>query len=150
MALRKIEEGAKGFFSEFWKFAAKGNVFDLAVAVVIGNAFTAMVNGLVADFFLPLLSLLTGNINLSTFSYTLPVRTGEPVIIKYGHFLDVVVNFLIIAIAVFVFFNIISRVRAKLERAEVEEPAAPPVSTQEKLLSEIRDILKEQTSERSQ
>lgn len=140
MVIGKLEtKRIEGIFAEFWKFAAKGNVFDLAVAVVVGNAFTAMVNSLVSDFFLPIISILTGNINLGTFSYTLPVRTGEPVIIKYGHFLDVVVNFIIIAFAVFVLFKMISRLRERIMRAEEAAPATP----QEKLLAEIRDLLKE-------
>ena len=139
-----IDKKTKGFFSEFSKFAAKGNVFDLAVAVIVGNAFSAVVNGLVADFFLPLLSVLTGNINLTTFSYTLDLPAAEPVIIKYGHFLEVTVNFLIIALAVFMMFKLITRIRTRLVRAEKNEPPAPPVSTEEKLLSEIRDLLKEQ------
>ena len=144
MMMETIEKKVGGFFSDFWKFAAKGNVFDLAIAVVVGNAFTAVVNGLVADFFLPLLSVLTGNINLSTLSYTLPVKAAEPVVIKYGHFMEVTLNFLIVAFSVYVMFTFITRLRAKLARAEEKEPASPAVSTEEKLLSEIRDILKEQ------
>lgn len=144
----EIDKRAKGFFAEFSKFAAKGNVFDLAVAVVVGNAFSQVVNGLVADFFLPLLSVPTGTINLTTFSYALPVHTAEPVIIKYGHFLEVTMNFLVIALAVFLMFKLITRIRTRLERAEELEPAAPPVSTEEKLLSEIRDLLKGQSHQK--
>jgi large conductance mechanosensitive channel len=135
-----VKRKAKGFFSEFWKFAAKGNVFDLAVAVVIGTAFTAVVNGLVADFLLPLLSLLTGNINLTDFSYTLAIPAATPVVIKYGAFLQVFLNFLIIALAVFVLFKLITRMRERL--AGKDEPPSPPVSNEEKLLTEIRDLLK--------
>lgn len=140
-ATEGIEKKVGGFFSGFWKFAAKGNVFDLAVAVVVGTAFTAVVNGLVADFLLPLLSLLTGNINLNDFSYTLPVQSATPVIIKYGAFLQVFLNFLITALAVFLFFRLIQGVRERIARKD--EPPEPPVSNEEKLLTEIRDLLKE-------
>jgi large conductance mechanosensitive channel len=144
MMMKQIEKKVGGFFTEFWKFAAKGNVFDLAIAVVVGNAFTAVVNGLVADFFLPMLSVLTSNINLSTLAYTLPMKAGEPVVIKYGHFLGVTLNFLIVAFSVYIMFIFITRLRARLTKAEEKEPTPPPISTEEKLLSEIRDLLKEQ------
>ena len=145
MARDVIEKKVGGLLSEFWKFAAKGNVFDLAIAVVVGTAFTAVVNGLVADFLLPLLSLLTGSINLNDFSYTLPVSSATPVIIKYGAFLQVLVNFLIVAFAVFVMFKLITRVRERIARAEENTPPSPPVSNEEKLLTEIRDLLKERS-----
>jgi large conductance mechanosensitive channel len=145
MVLKDVEKGVGGFFAQFWKFAAKGSVFDLAIAVVVGNAFTAVVNGLVSDLFLPLLSVPTGSINLSTFSYTLPVKTVEPVVIKYGAFLEVTVNFIIVALSVFMLFLFITRLRERLTRVEEKEPVAPPVTTQEKLLGEIRDLLKEQS-----
>lgn len=131
-----------GFFSDFWKFAAKGNVFDLAVAVVVGNAFTAVVNGLVSDFLLPILSLFTNNVNLNEFSIKLPVHSATPVVIKYGAFLQVVVNFLIIAMSIFLFFRFFQGLRNRVAKREEKEPAPPPVSNEEKLLTEIRDILK--------
>jgi large conductance mechanosensitive channel len=136
----EVQKRARGFFSEFWKFAAKGNVFDLAVAVVVGTAFTAVVNGLVADFLLPILSLLTGNINLTDFSYTLAIPAATPVVLKYGAFLQVFLNFLIVALAVFVMFRFIQRMRERI--AGKDEPPEPPVSNEEKLLTEIRDLLK--------
>lgn len=136
----EMQKRARGFFGEFWKFAAKGNVFDLAVAVVVGTAFTAVVNGLVADFLLPVLSLLTGSINLSDFSYTLAIPAATPVVIKYGAFLQVFLNFLIVALTVFVMFKFIQRMRERI--AGKDEPPAPPVSSEEKLLTEIRDLLK--------
>lgn len=144
MMMAQVEKKVGGFFSEFWKFAAKGNVFDLAVAVVVGNAFTAVVNGLVSDFLLPVLSLLTSNVNLNDFAYTLPVSSATPVVIKYGAFLQVFLNFLITAMAVFLFFQLIQSMRERL--ASKDEPPSPPVSNEEKLLTEIRDLLKARPS----
>jgi large conductance mechanosensitive channel len=131
------------FFREFWKFAAKGNVMDLAIAVILGNAFSAVVNSLVADILMPLLSLATGNINLSSFSYELraPLGTIPAVSINYGHLLQSAVNFLIIALSIFVMFKVITNVRKRLVRDEAEQ-GAPTLTTEERLLTEIRDLLK--------
>src|SRR5437868_2771143 len=100
--VKVVEKKAGGFFSEFWKFAARGNVFDLAVAVILGNAFSAVVNALVSDIITPLLSLLTRNVNLNTFAYEIRARSSDtpPVVLGYGHLLQVAVNFLIIALSI--------------------------------------------------
>jgi large conductance mechanosensitive channel len=139
--LAEVREKAGGFLHEFWSFAAKGNVFDLAVAVILGNAFGAVVNSLVADIVMPFLSIATGSLeDLSGLKYTL----GGRVLISYGHFLQVFLNFLVIAFAIFFMFKIISGLRKRLARKEEANPAvkAEPTDDQ-KLLMEIRDALKQ-------
>ena len=144
--------GVGGFFSEFWKFAAKGNILDLAIGVVIGTSFTAIVNSLVADIIMPLISLISPSANLATWQYTLhspSVINGlstTPVVFNYGHLVQVSANFVLVALSIFVFFKLFSQLRQRLMRTEeAEQKAAPPdpVSTQEKLLCEIRDLLRE-------
>lgn len=151
----RVVRGAQGFFTEFWKFAAKGNAIQLAIAVVIGGAFGGIVNSLVTDIITPLLSILTGNVDFSTWAYTIrPERMVDgaldpALVIGYGKLLQATLNFLIIGISIFLLFKLFSGVIERLRsRAEEEEKAAPPepVSTEEKLLSEIRDLLKEQTN----
>lgn len=139
--LGKIEKKAGGFLSEFWAFAAKGNVFDLAVAVILGNAFSAVVNALVADVFMPLMSIATGNIeDLSGFKYTLADR----VVISYGHFLQIFINFIIIALSIFLMFKLITTLRKRLEKKQEQNPETKPEPTEDqKLLMEIRDSLKQ-------
>jgi large conductance mechanosensitive channel len=141
MALKYIEEKAGGFFKEFWKFAAKGNAVQLAVAVVLGTAFGAIVNSLVADIIMPLLSLATNNVDFSMWSYTL----REGVVIGYGRLIQASINFLVVGLSIFVIFKMFSGVAKRLRRKEAEEPAVA-VTTEEKLLSEIRDLLKEQAN----
>ncbi len=151
----KIVHGARGFFSEFWKFAAKGNAFQLAVAVVLGSAFGAIVNSLVTDIIMPFLSLLTHNSNFATWSYvirppmTLAGTTTPALVIGYGHLLQATLNFLIIGLSIFLIFKLFSRVIERFQRTEAATPPEP-VSTEEKLLSEIRDLLKEEVRSRAQ
>ena len=109
----------------------KGNVVDLAVAVVIGNAFSAVVNSLVADIVTPLLSMLTGsgatdikNLSLTLRSPNPFVTNAQPLLLQYGTFLQAIINFLVISLSIFLFFKIISGARRKLFR-EGEE-AVPP------------------------
>lgn len=150
MKIRGIEERVGGFFSEFWKFAAKGNAIQLAVAVVIGGAFGAIVNSLVADIITPLLSVLTGNVNFSTWAYTIRPAgvsagtTTPALVIGYGKLLQATLNFLIVGLSIFGLFKIFQGVLIRFQRKEAETPPTAPVSNEEKLLCEIRDLLKEQ------
>ncbi|MBO1512795.1 large-conductance mechanosensitive channel protein MscL [Metabacillus bambusae] len=113
---------------EFKKFALKGNVLDLAVAVVIGAAFGKIVTSLVNDIITPIIGLLMGGVNFSHLSYS---------VIKYGAFIQSVIDFFIIAFSIFLVVRFFNRFKKK------EEAAAPVVDTKEELLKEIRDLLKE-------
>lgn len=135
-----------GFFSEFKKFAVKGNVIDLAVGVVIGAAFGGITKSLVDDVIMPPLGLLVSNVDFSRLHLVLRqavVEGGEviepAVTLNYGNFIQSVFNFLIIAFAIFLLVRTINRVREK----EAAKPA-PAVNKQEVLLGEIRDLLKGQ------
>lgn len=125
----------KSFMKEFKEFAVKGNVIDLAVAVIIGTAFGKIVASLVADIIMPLVSLLFGGARFAELSAL--VGGAE---IKYGLFLQNVFDFLIIALVIFVMLRFVN----KLKRKEEVAPTSLPVPTPEELLlSEIRDLLKE-------
>jgi large conductance mechanosensitive channel len=129
--------------SEFREFAVKGNVVDLAVGVIIGGAFGKIVTSLVDQIVMPPIGWLIGGINFSDLKVTLPVNptnpTGEPAVIEYGAFINVLIQFVIVA---FVIFMIVKGINA-LRRKEAETPAAPPAPTAtEALLMEIRDSLK--------
>ncbi|MGG3562703.1 large conductance mechanosensitive channel protein MscL [Neobacillus rhizosphaerae] len=121
-------------WDEFKKFAMKGNVIDLAVGVIIGGAFGKIVSSLVADVIMPLVGLLLGGVKFTS----LMVKIGGAEL-KYGQFIQNVVDFFIIAFSIFLFVKFINRFKKK------EEPAAVVVKVdrQEELLAEIRDLLKE-------
>ncbi|MCU0443905.1 MAG: large-conductance mechanosensitive channel protein MscL [Microscillaceae bacterium] len=121
-------------FKEFQAFIMRGNVMDLAVGVIIGGAFGAIVNSLVADILMPVLGLLTGGINFSGLSFTF-----GGAVVAYGKFIQAVFSFLILAFAIFSMVKAINSLQKKKEEAP-PAPAAP--SAQEVLLGEIRDLLK--------
>ena len=130
------------FFDEFRTFAVRGNVIDLAVGVVIGGAFGKIVTSLVNDLITPPLGLLIGGGGFSNLTVTLRrAHDGiAAVTVNYGAFIQTVINFLIIAFAIFLFVRLINR----LKRAEAASPAAPPApSREEVLLTDIRDALRE-------
>ncbi|MDX1375841.1 MAG: large-conductance mechanosensitive channel protein MscL [Burkholderiales bacterium] len=123
-----------GMLKEFREFAVKGNVVDLAVAVIIGGAFGKIVASLVSDIVMPLVGVLLGGVNFTG----LAVKVGSASIL-YGKFLQTCVDFLIIAWAIFIAVKLINRLKREAPAAE-PAPAAPP--RQEVLLEEIRDLLK--------
>ena len=123
-------------FKEFKEFAFNGNVIDLAVGVVLGAAFNAIVSSLVADVFMPILGIVTGGQDFSGLSYTV----GEAEI-TYGKFIQTVFIFLLTAIALFMFVKVINRMRRKEEAKPAPAPPVPPADIV--LLTEIRDLLKE-------
>jgi large conductance mechanosensitive channel len=134
---------------EFKKFAMRGNVIDLAVGIIIGAAFTAIVNSLVNDVLMPPLGLAIGGIDFSDFFITLKgaggyatleqAKAAGAVTLNYGLFVNSIIKFLIVAFAVFILVKQINR----LQRAEAEKPAPPPPPPQDVvLLAEIRDILR--------
>lgn len=116
----------KKFVSEFKEFITKGNVMDLAVGVIIGGAFQSIVNSLVNDIFMPLLSLVTGGIDFSSWAITLG-REGieNPATISYGNFIAAVVNFVLMATVLFLLIKGINSARNALSKPEVKKPEAP-------------------------
>jgi large conductance mechanosensitive channel len=119
---------------EFKEFAMKGNVVDLAVWVVIGAAFGKIVTSLVEDLMMPLIGWIFGKVDFSQLTLPLPAMMGDPVVLKYGVFLTVLVNFLIVAFAIFFF------VVKPINKMKKPAPAAWPSDND--LLAEIRDLLK--------
>ena len=118
---------------EFKEFISRGNMMDLAVGVIIGAAFTAIVNSLVKDLINPLIGLFMGKIDLSNLKFTIGEAT-----FKYGSFLNAVINFLIIALVVFFLIKLVNKITPK---KEVEEDPAP--TNEEIYLRQIRDLLQE-------
>lgn len=130
------------FFKEFRDFAMRGNVVDLAVGVIIGAAFGKIVSSLVANIIMPPLGLLIGGVDFKQFKWVLKPAQGEtpPVVMEYGIFLQNIFDFIIIAFAIFIAIKLMNKLHKK---KEVEKPVAKP-SNEEVLLSEIRDLLKQQ------
>ncbi|NDL65960.1 large-conductance mechanosensitive channel protein MscL [Acerihabitans arboris] len=131
------------FLQEFRKFAMRGNVVDLAVGVIIGAAFGKIVSSLVANVIMPPLGLLIGGVDFRSFGWVLKPAQGDTpaVVLQYGIFLQNIFDFLIVALAVFCVIKLIN----KLHRKHEDAPAAPPKpSAEETLLTEIRDLLKQQ------
>ena len=141
--MKHMREKTGGFFAEFRKFIARGNVMDMAVGVIIGGAFKSIADSLTADILMPLLGILTNQITFSN----LAVNVGGAVI-GYGKFLEAVLNFLIMAFAVFCIVKAINSFHRRPERQETAQAAAPAPSQEERLLTEIRDLLKAQKEER--
>lgn len=139
------------FLSDFKEFAMKGNVVDMAVGVIIGGAFGKIVSSLVNDIIMPVVSLCTGNVNFSELKTTLrPAVTDvagaiveEAVTFNYGMFIQNIVDFVIIALSIFVALRVIMKFKKKEEEAAAE-PEAPAGPTQEELLVQIRDLLKKE------
>ena len=132
-----------GMMEEFKTFAMKGNVVDLAVGVVIGGAFGAIVTSLVGDLIMPLVGIITGGIDLSKAVVVLKAASADgklpAVLFGYGKFLQTIINFTIVAFAIFM---LVKAMNAAKKKEEVAPAAAVLPSNQEKLLAEIRDLLK--------
>ena len=145
----------KKFFEEFKTFAMRGNVIDMAVGVVIGGAFGKITTSIVNDIIMPAISMLTGGVNFADWKIVLKeaVANAEGVIdpatevaIRYGNTIAIILDFIIIAFAVFCLVKALNSLHKKKEEPapEPEAPPAPPAPTTEELLAEIRDLLKEQ------
>jgi len=141
-----------GFFAEFKKFIARGNVMDMAVGVIIGGAFGKISTSLVNDIIMPAVSMLVGGINFSDWKIVLKqavldvdgvTELSPAVCINYGTFLSTILDFLIIAFAVFCLIRFLNNLHRKKEEAPAAPPAPPEPSAEEKLLTEIRDLLKD-------
>jgi large conductance mechanosensitive channel len=131
--------------SEFKAFAVKGNVVDMAVGIIIGAAFGKIVSSFVGDVVMPPLGILIGGVDFSDLAIVLKAAEGEAaaVTLGYGKFIQTVIDFTIVAFAIFMGIKVLN----KLKREEEAAPAAPPApSKEQELLSEIRDLLKAQQS----
>lgn len=136
-----------GMLKEFQDFALKGNVVDMAVGIIIGGAFGTIVTSLVNDVVMPPIGLLLGGVDFSNIKFVLKEATAdaEAVAINIGLFINALISFIIVAFAIFMVIKAMNKVRAQFEEekpAEEEAPAEP--TAEEKLLAEIRDLLKEQ------
>lgn len=133
----------KGFINEFKEFISRGNVIDLAVGVIIGGAFTAIVTSLVDDIVMPVIGLIIGGLNFEDLKYVIAPATGDAAeaAIYYGSFIQSVVNFLLIALVIFSVVKFINSFHRKNEEAAEE---APKEEESVLLLREIRDLLKDE------
>lgn len=146
---------SKKMLTEFKEFAMKGNIFDLAVGVIIGTAFSKIVTSMVNDIIMPLMGLILGNLNFKELKVALhmPIGKSTGIILTYGVFIQNIIDFLIVAFCIFMFMKIMTK-PAKLkfmkkkdteefpeQVAEVKE-VVPELTNEEKLLTEIRDLLK--------
>ncbi|HQK52817.1 MAG: large-conductance mechanosensitive channel protein MscL [Tissierellia bacterium] len=139
-------------WDDFKKFAFQGNVLDLAIGVIMGGAFGKIVTSVVNDLIMPVLGYLMAGIDFKDMKYVMSeaIMEGDTVIkpeaaIMYGNFIQNIVDFLIVALSIFLFIKLINKSKEKLKKQEeaAPEPEAPPAPTQEELLTEIRDLLKE-------
>ncbi len=127
----------KALFNEFKAFIAKGDVMSMAVGIIVGSAFTAIVTSLNQDILTPILGLILGKVDFSTLS----LRVGDASVM-YGNFIQAVITFLITALTLFFILKAFNRMTKKEEAKKSEEPAPVPADIQ--LLTEIRDLLKEE------
>lgn len=134
----------KKYIREFKEFAVKGNVIDLAVAVIIGGAFGKIVSSLVADVVMPLIGLIIGGIDFSNWKWILKAATASKpaVVLNIGLFLQNIFDFVIIALAIFVMIKLIGRLKRQLVKEQSSGGAATPLTKDQELLIEIRDLLK--------
>lgn len=132
------------FIKEFKEFAMKGNVVDMAVGIVIGAAFGKIVSSFVGDVIMPPLGVLIGGVDFTDLAITLKAASegAAAVTLSYGKFIQTVFDFTIVALAIFIAITVMN----KLKKAEEAAPSAPPEpSAEEKLLTEIRDLLKQKS-----
>lgn len=139
--LKKLKEKSSGLFGEFKKFISRGNVIDLAIGVIIGNAFSKIVTSLTNNILMPLVGVLVGGFDFNGLSVNIKVW-GREVCLKYGEFIQNTVDFLITAFCIFMVIKILNTIFAKKE--EKKEEAKPVKSDEVVLLEEIRDLLKKQ------
>lgn len=139
----------KKFFQEFKEFINKGNVLGLAVGVIIGGAFSTITTSLTNDIIMPIVSIFLGGVDFSSMAVALPTfyavaEDAVPNTLNYGSFLSAVINFLILSLVVFCIVKAVNRVMDSAKKKEEAAPPPPPEpSAEEKLLTEIRDLLKE-------
>jgi len=142
---KELREKGKGFFAEFRAFINKGNVLNLAVAFIMGAAFTAIVTSLAGDLIMPFISIIFGKINIEDLAWVV----SPDLTIHYGKFILAVVNFLLVAVILFVLMKIATAITDSYRRRKKKkappapaEPPAPPAETAESILKDIRELLK--------
>ena len=142
----------KKFFEEFKKFISKGNVVDMAVGIVVGSAFTKIVNSIVSDIITPLISLLIGNLSFNDLKIVFKAATEESseVALTYGNLIEAIINFIIIAFSMFCVIKAINAVKERMERAEKEKLAkeAAEKAEAEKLAAEEAEAARKAEEER--
>ena len=154
--MAKKEKKKCGIIKEFKEFALQGNLFDMAVGVLIGGVFKDLVNSFTDNVIMPIISIFTGSVDFSAWKIALPSlfgekidpETGEAIVnyLKFGDFISAVISFFILAVVIFLMIKGMNALRS-LDKRKKEEPAPEPdpePSNEEKLLMEIRDLLKEQ------
>ena len=138
----------KKFWREFNEFINKGNVLGLAVGVIIGGAFSTITTSLTNDIIMPIVSIFLGGVDFSTMNLALPTffpvaDEAVPNTLNYGNFISAVINFLILALVVFLIVKAVNKAMSLTKKREEETPPPPPTpSNEEVLLTEIRDLLK--------
>ncbi len=134
------------FISDFKAFAIKGNVVDLAIGVIVGGAFGKIVSSLVNDIIMPPLGLMIGGMNFKNMAIVLKpaTETTAEVAVRYGLFVNQIIDFVIVAFTIFVAIRLVQNLRRKEEVAPTEATVAAVPSNEEKLLAEIRDLLKKE------
>lgn len=137
--IKDVAGKGKGFIAEFKAFVLKGNVMDMAIGVIIGTAFASIVSALTDDFINPIINGIGGA------EVAGKLHLWGNVYLNWGHFLTAVINFLIMAFVLFVMLKAVNRIMSIGKKKEEEKPAAPVKSNEEKLLEEIRDLLKKQS-----
>lgn len=143
----EAKKKGKKFIGEFKEFISRGNVMDMAVGIIIGSAFTAIVNSLVKDMIMPVVGKIIGGINFSDLKIVLTAAVGDApeVAVCYGSFLQQILDFLIIAFVVFLMVKAVNSLRKRLIKEQEPVPEEPQVaepSEEVRLLAEIRDLLK--------
>ena len=153
--MAKKEKKKCGIVKEFKEFALQGNLFDMAVGVLIGGVFKDLVNSFTDNVIMPIISIFTGSVDFSAWKIALPSlfgekidpETGEAIVnyLKFGDFISAVISFFILAVVIFLMIKGMNALRS-LDKRKKEEPAPEPdpePSNEEKLLTEIRDLLKQ-------
>lgn len=147
-----MAEKSKGFIKEFKEFAISGNMFDMAIGIIIGGVFKDLVASFTTNVIMPIISIFTGGVDFTEWKLQLPTllektdpETGEKLVnyLNYGTFVSAVISFLILMLVVFIMVRSMNKLREKMKKNQDEEaaPAAPEPSAEEKLLIEIRDLL---------
>lgn len=152
--MAKKDKKKGGIIKEFKEFALQGNLFDMAVGVLIGGVFKDLVASFTDNIIMPIISIFTGSVDFSSWQIALPSlfgdkidpETGEVIVnyLNFGNFLSAIITFFILAIVIFLMIKGMNTLRAHAKKKEEEEPAPDPEpSNEEKLLTEIRDLLKQ-------